>query len=56
MLVAVWKIIISYFVLRILYFNNSILSRSTIYVILARHEKLPEDEVLESKHVGANRK
>ena len=38
----------------LLYFNNSVLSRSTIYVILARHEGLPEDDVLTSKHVGAN--
>ena len=42
----------------ILYFNNYILSRSTIYVILARHkgipEGIPEDDVLRSKHVGAN--
>ena len=38
-----------------LYFNNSILSRSTMYVILARREELPEDDVLTSKHVGANR-
>ena len=42
------------FTLYILYFNNSILSRSTIYVILARHEELPEDDALTSKHVGAN--
>ena len=41
-----------YFV--ILYFNNSILSRSIIYVILARHEELREDDVLTSKRVGAN--
>ena len=38
----------------LLYFNISILSRSTIYVILARHVGLPEDDVLASKHVGAN--
>ena len=38
----------------LLYFNNHILSRSTIYVILARHISLPEDGVLTSKHVGAN--
>ena len=43
-----------YFVLHILYFNNYILSRSTIYVILARHEELPEDDLLTLKHVGAN--
>ena len=42
------------FVLRILYFNNSILSISTIYVIVARLEELPEDDVLTSKHAGAN--
>ena len=40
--------------LYILYFNISILSRTTIYVILTRHEGLPEDDVLTSKHVGAN--
>ena len=45
--------VILYFVFHILYFNNSILSR-TIYVILARHEELPEDDVLTSKHVGAD--
>ena len=43
---------ILYFVLHILYFNNSILLISTI--ILARHEELPEDDVLTSKHVAAN--
>ena len=48
-----WKIIL-YFVPHISYFNNSVLSRATIYVILARHEELPEDDVLASKHVGAN--
>ena len=37
-----------------LYFNNPVLSRSTIYVILARHQRIPEDDVLMSKHVGAN--
>ena len=31
-----------------------ILSISTIYVILARHEELPEYDVLTSKHVAAN--
>jgi hypothetical protein len=35
-----------YFVLHTLYFNNYILSRSTVHVILARHEGLPEDDVL----------
>ena len=45
---------ISYFILYILYFNTYILSRSTIHVILARHKGLPEDDVLTSKHVGAN--
>ena len=49
-----WKIVILYFTLYILYFNNSILSRSTIYVILARQEILPEDDALTSKHVGVN--
>ena len=44
----------SYFVLCILYFNISILSRLTIFVILARHKRLPEDDVLKSKHVVAN--
>jgi hypothetical protein len=29
--------------------------KSTMYVILARHEELPEDDVLTSKHVVANR-
>ena len=29
-------------------------ARTTIYVMLARHEGLPEDDVLKSKHVGAN--
>ena len=29
-------------------------SRSTIYLILARHKGLPEDDVLTSKHVAAN--
>ena len=43
-----------YFVLHILYFNNYILLISTIYVILAMHEGLPEDDVLTSKHVVAN--
>ena len=38
----------------LLYFNNSILSVSTIYLILARHKGLPEDDVLTSKHVAAN--
>ena len=47
-------IVILHFVLRILYFNNSILSISIMYVILARHESPPEDDVLTSKHVGAN--
>ena len=37
-----------------LYFNKSILSRSTIYVILARQKGLPEEGILMSKHVGAN--
>jgi hypothetical protein len=46
--------IILYFVVHILYFNNSILSITTMYVILARHEELPEDEVLTSKHVAEN--
>ena len=45
---------ILYFILYILYFNISILSRTTINVILARHEVIPEDDVLPSKHVGAN--
>ena len=27
---------------------------STIYIILARHEELHEDDVLTSKHVAAN--
>ena len=49
-----WEIVTLYCVLHILYFNNSILSGSTIYVILARHEELPEDDVLTSKHVAAN--
>ena len=44
--------IILYFILYILYFNNDILSR-TIYVILAGRKRLPEDDVLTSKHVGA---
>ena len=48
------KIIILYFVLHILYFNNSILSISTMPVILTRHEELPEGDVLTSKHVGVN--
>ena len=46
-----------YFILHplyILYLNNYILSRSTTYVILARHKGLPKDDVLASKHVGAN--
>jgi hypothetical protein len=43
-----------YRIYNIIYFNNSILSRSTIYVILARHKGLPEDDVLTSKHVVAN--
>ena len=43
-----------YLIIYILYFNNSILSISTIYVILAMHEGLPEEEVLTSKHVAAN--
>ena len=38
-----------------LHFNNYILLRSIIYVILARQKELPEDDVLTSKHVGANR-
>ena len=33
---------------------NSILLISKIYVILARHKGLPEDDVLTSKHVAAN--
>jgi hypothetical protein len=33
---------------------HSILSSSTIYMILAWHEDLPEDGLLTSKHVGAN--
>ena len=48
------KNVILYFILYILYFNISILSRLTIYVILARHEVLPEDGILTSKHVEAN--
>ena len=51
---SLWTMVILYSVFYILYFNNSILSRSTIYVILARHEELPEDDVLTSKHVGVN--
>ena len=43
-----------HFVLHILYFNIAILSLSTIYTILAKHEELPEDDVLTSKHVAAN--
>ena len=31
-----------------------LLSRTTIYVILARHEELAEDDVLTSEHVGEN--
>ena len=46
--------VILYFILYILYFKNSILSRSTIYVILTTHEEFPEDDVLTSKHVAAN--
>jgi hypothetical protein len=38
----------------ILYLNISILSRTTAYGILARHEGLPEDDVLTWKHVGTN--
>ena len=38
----------------ILHFSNYILSRSTIYVILAKHKGLPEDDLLTSKYVGAN--
>ena len=34
--------------------NNYILSKSTVYVILARHKRFREDGVLTSKHVGAN--
>ena len=37
-----------------IYFNNYILSKSPIYVILARHKRLPEGDVLTSKHVIAN--
>jgi hypothetical protein len=48
------KTVILYFILNILYFNNSILSISTIYVMLARHEELPENYLLTSKHVAAN--
>ena len=49
------KMLVVYnFILYILYFNNSVLSRTTIYVILARHKGLPEDDVLTSKHVVAN--
>ena len=33
-------VVILYFALHILYFNNSILSRSTIYEILDRHEEV----------------
>ena len=40
-----WMIIL-YLILYILYFNNYILSRSTIYVILATHKRLPEYDVL----------
>ena len=47
-------IIILYVILHILYFNNYILSISTIHIILTRCKKLPEDDVLMSKHVGAN--
>ena len=47
-------IITLYFILYILLFNNYILSRTTIYVILARRKRLPEDGVLTSKHVAAN--
>ena len=45
-----------YFILHTLhlYFINSILPKTAIYVILARHEGLPKDDVLTSKHVGAN--
>ena len=41
-----YKIVILYFILYILYFEISILSRSTVCVILARHEGFPEDDVL----------
>ena len=45
-------IVVLYFVFY--YFNNYILSGSTIYVILVKHKGLPEDDVLTSKHVAAN--
>ena len=47
-------IVILYFIHYILYFNNYILSISTIYLILARHKRLPKDDELTSKHVVAN--
>ena len=37
----------------VVYHTTRSLSKSTIYVILARHKMLPEDDVLSSKHVGA---
>ena len=43
-----------YFIHYILYFNSSILSISTIYVILVRYEELHEDGVLMSNHVEAD--
>ena len=30
------------------------MQNQTIYVILARHKGLPEDDILTSKHVGTN--
>ena len=32
----------------------TILSRPTLYIILARNRKLPDDDVLKSKHVGVS--
>ena len=33
---------------------NNFITTSTIYVVLARNRKLPDDDVLTSKHVGAS--
>ena len=38
----------------IFYVFNNFITTNIIYVILARNRRLPDDDVLTSKHVGAS--
>ena len=42
------------FYISIFYVFNNFITTNTIYVILARNRKLPDDDVLTSKHVAAS--